>query len=167
MRIKSILRSVLFYLIADNSTISRPVGNLKSKKVPEKRMINFSDIGSDHTPNSGIYQSLLKHGMDVYVTEFRKAESLIIKFDESLQTFVNATDFDFEEFENRVMSLQDQLSDITTSVRDVSPCKELLRQLRLARKKFQAMVDVNESFKNFKALGLKVIVSFPKNISLD
>ncbi|KAM9926642.1 hypothetical protein OXX59_003106 [Metschnikowia pulcherrima] len=91
-----------------------------------------------------------------------EAVRLMQNFVDVLQKFVNGTVFDFISFESKMEDLGEQLTHITVSVRDVSPCKELAEKLSTAKNFYDVMTESSESMRRHQDRGVAVIQWSPK-----
>lgn len=94
--------------------------------------------------------------------EAQAANNLIKEFVQDLQLFFNTTNFNAEKFGVQVEDLRYRLLNISASVENVSLCKELSTELKKTRDLFEVMENVIESLNGFKALGIEVVVMFPR-----
>ena len=91
-----------------------------------------------------------------------EAVRLMQNFVDVLQKFVNGTVFDFISFESKMEGLGEQLTHITVSVRDISPCKELAEKLSAAKNFYDVMTESSESMRRHQDRGVAVIQWLPK-----
>ncbi|KAM9933844.1 hypothetical protein OXX80_006544 [Metschnikowia pulcherrima] len=114
---------------------------------------SFNTSSNSTTKNTLVVPKMAQRIPD----QILEAERHMENFVDVLKRFANGTVFDFTSFESKMKDLGEQLTNITVSVANVTPCKELTEKLHYAKKFYDVMTESAESMRRYKDLGIAVI----------